>query len=200
MLEDAAAAKLLQSCPTLCDPIDGSPPGFSIPGILQARTLEWVATSFSNAWKWKVKVKSLSLFQPLVTAMDCSLRPWDFLGKSTGVPLPSPFGGWGFLNIMCVEVVFWYLFLFWLSWMCGLVSIIKFGSFSAIITSNIPSYCGMPVMCILYLLTLFHRFWMLLVWVFFPSFWISFWEVYIDLSSSSLMLSSDLSSLLMNLS
>ena len=117
-----------------------------------------------------------------------------------GLPLPSPFGGWGFLNIMCVEVVFWYLFLFWLSWMCGLVSIIKFGSFSAIITSNIPSYCGMPVMCILYLLTLFHRFWMFWVWVFFPSFWISFWEVYIDLSSSSLMLSSDLSSLLMNLS
>ena len=56
----AAAAKLLQSCPTLCDPIDGSPPGFPVPGILQARTLEWVAISFSNAWKWKVKVKSLS--------------------------------------------------------------------------------------------------------------------------------------------
>ena len=52
----AAAAKLLQSCPTLCDPRDGSLPGFSIPGILQARTLEWVAISFSNAWKWKVKV------------------------------------------------------------------------------------------------------------------------------------------------
>ena len=50
----------LQSCPTLCDPIDGSPPGSPIPGILQARTLEWVAISFSNAWKWKVKVKSLS--------------------------------------------------------------------------------------------------------------------------------------------
>ena len=56
----AAAAKLLQLCPTLCDPIDGSPPGSSIPEILQARTLEWVAISFSNAWKWKVKVKSLS--------------------------------------------------------------------------------------------------------------------------------------------
>ena len=56
----AAAAKLLQSCLTLCDPRDGSPPGFPIPGILQARTLEWVAISFSNAWKWKVKVKSLS--------------------------------------------------------------------------------------------------------------------------------------------
>ena len=56
----AAAAKSLQSCLTLCDPIDGSSPGSPIPGILQARTLEWVAISFSNAWKWKVKVKSLS--------------------------------------------------------------------------------------------------------------------------------------------
>ena len=53
----AAAAKSLQSCPTLCDPIDGSPPSSPVPGILQARTLEWVAISFSNAWKWKVKVK-----------------------------------------------------------------------------------------------------------------------------------------------
>ena len=52
----AAAAKLLQSCPTLCDPIDGSPPGSPIPGILQARTLEWVAISFSNAWKWKSRL------------------------------------------------------------------------------------------------------------------------------------------------
>ena len=56
----AAAAKLLQSCPTLWDPRDGCPPGFPIPGILQARILEWVAISLSNAWKWKVKVKSLS--------------------------------------------------------------------------------------------------------------------------------------------
>ena len=59
----AAAAKLLQSCPTLCDPIDGSSPGSPVPGILQARTLEWVAISFSNEWKWKVKVKSLSRVQ-----------------------------------------------------------------------------------------------------------------------------------------
>ena len=59
----AAAAKSLQFCPTLCDPIDGSPPGSPIHGILQARTLEWVAISFSNAWKWKVKVKSLSHVQ-----------------------------------------------------------------------------------------------------------------------------------------
>ena len=64
----AAAAKLLQSRPTLCNPIDGSPPGSPVPGILQARTLEWVANSFSNAWKWKVKVKSLSRFQLLAWA------------------------------------------------------------------------------------------------------------------------------------
>ena len=63
----AAAAKSLQSCPALCDPIDGSPPGSPIPGILQARTLEWVAISFSNAWKWKVKVKSLCRVRLLET-------------------------------------------------------------------------------------------------------------------------------------
>ena len=63
----AAAAKPLQSCPTLCDPIDDSPPGSPVPRILQARTLEWVAISFSNAWKWKVKMKSLSRVQLLVT-------------------------------------------------------------------------------------------------------------------------------------
>ena len=68
----AAAAKSLQSCPTLWDPIHGSPPGSPVPGILQARTLEWIAISFSNAWKWKVKVKSLSRLTPR-DPMDCSL-------------------------------------------------------------------------------------------------------------------------------
>ena len=67
----AAAAKSLQSCPTLCDPRDSSPPGSPVPGILQARTLEWVAISFSSAWKWKVKVKSLSRVR-LRNPMDCS--------------------------------------------------------------------------------------------------------------------------------
>ena len=62
-----AATKSFQSCPTLCDPTDGSPPGSPVPGILQARALEWVAMSFSNAWKWKVKVKSLSHVQLLAT-------------------------------------------------------------------------------------------------------------------------------------
>ena len=65
----AAAAKSLQSCPTLCDPIDGLLPGSSVPGILQARTLEWVAMSFSSAWTWKVKVKSLS-------CVWLSVTPW----------------------------------------------------------------------------------------------------------------------------
>ena len=87
-LAAAVAAKLLQSCPTLCDPIDSSPPGSAVPGILQARTLEWVAISFSNAWKWKVKVKSLSrvqLFATPWTQPTRLLHPWDFPGKTTGV-------------------------------------------------------------------------------------------------------------------
>ena len=82
------AAKSLQSCPTLCNPIDGSPPGSPIPGILQTRTLEWVAISFSNAWKWKVKVKLLSCVQLLAThglQPTRLLHPWDSPGKSTGV-------------------------------------------------------------------------------------------------------------------
>ena len=74
----------LQLCPTLCDPIDGSPPGSPVPGILQERTLEWVAISFSNAWKWKVKVKSLSLYltqRPHGLQPARPLPPWDFPGK-----------------------------------------------------------------------------------------------------------------------
>ena len=58
LIDAAAAAKSLQSCPTLCDPIGSSPPGSPVPGILQARTLEWLAISFSNAWKWKVESES----------------------------------------------------------------------------------------------------------------------------------------------
>ena len=87
-LSAAAAAKSLQSCPTLCDPLDCSPPDSHVPGMLQARTLEWVAISFSNAWKWKVKVKSLSVSdsqQPHGLQPTRLLCPWDFPGKSTGV-------------------------------------------------------------------------------------------------------------------
>ena len=88
------AAKLLQSCPTLCNPIDGSPPGSPVPGILQARTLEWVAISFSNGWKWKVKVKSLSRVQPSVTPWTAAFQAPPSMRFSrqeywSGVPLPS---------------------------------------------------------------------------------------------------------------
>ena len=78
----AAAAKSLQSCPTLCDPMDGSPRGSPVPGILQAGTLEWVAISFSNAWKWKVKVKSLSLVRLLGTPWTVAHQapPWKVHG------------------------------------------------------------------------------------------------------------------------
>ena len=91
----AAAAKSLQSCPTLWGPIDGRPPGSPVPGILQARTLEWVAISFSNAWKWKVKVKSLSRVRLLVTPWTAAYQAPPSMGFSrqeywSGVPLPSP--------------------------------------------------------------------------------------------------------------
>ena len=90
-----AAAKSLQSCPTLCNPIDGSPPCSPVPGILQARTLEWVAISFSNASKWKVKVKSLSRVRLFTTSWTAAYRAPPSMGFSrqeywSGVPLPSP--------------------------------------------------------------------------------------------------------------
>ena len=91
----AAAAKSLQSCPTLCDPVDCSPLGSSVPRILQATTLEWVAISFSNAWKWKVKVKSLSCAQLLTIPWTVAYQAPPFMGFSrqeywSRVPLPSP--------------------------------------------------------------------------------------------------------------
>ena len=91
----AAAAMLLQLCPTLCDPIDSSPPGSPVPGVLQARTLEWVAISFSNAWTWKVKVKSFSRVWPLATPWTAAYQAPSSMGFSrqeywSGVPLPSP--------------------------------------------------------------------------------------------------------------
>ena len=93
--EAAAAAKSLQLCPTLWNPIDGNPLGSPIPGILQARTLEWVAISFSNAWKWKVKGKSLSPVRLLVTPWTTAYQAPPSMGFSrqeywSGVPLPSP--------------------------------------------------------------------------------------------------------------
>ena len=89
-----SAVKSLQSCLTLCDPRDGSPPGSPVPGILQARTLEWVAISFSNAWKWKVKVKPLSCVRLLETPWTAAYQAPPSMGFSrqeywSGVPLPS---------------------------------------------------------------------------------------------------------------
>ena len=90
----AAAAKLLQSCPTLCDPIDGLLPGSSVPGILQARTLEWVAISFSNAWKWKVKMKTPSRVWLFATPWTAAYQAPPSMGFSrqeywSGLPLPT---------------------------------------------------------------------------------------------------------------
>ena len=90
----AAAAKLLESYPTLCDPIDGSLPGSPVHGILQARTLEWVAISFSNAWKWKAKVKSLSRIRLFATPWTAAYQAPPSMGFSrqeywSGLPLPS---------------------------------------------------------------------------------------------------------------
>ena len=89
----AAAAKLLQSCPTLCDPLDGSPPGSPVPGTLQTRALEWVAISSSNAWKWKMKVKLLSRVWPLATPWTAAYQALASMGFSrqkywSGMPLP----------------------------------------------------------------------------------------------------------------
>ena len=88
----AAAAKSLQLYPTLCDPTDGSPPGSPVPGILQARTLEWVAVSFSNAWKWKVNGKLLSRVQLLATPWTAAYQAPPSMGFSrqeywSGVPM-----------------------------------------------------------------------------------------------------------------
>ena len=103
----SAAAKSLQSCPTLCDPIDGSPPGSPVPGILQARTLEWVAISFYKAWKWKVKVKPLSHVRFFATPWTATYQAPPSMGFSrqeywSGVPLPSINGVLRFL----IELLF----------------------------------------------------------------------------------------------
>ena len=88
-------SEVAQSCLTLCDPIDGSPPGSPVPGILQARTLEWGAISFSNAWQWKMKVKSLSRVRLIATPWTAGYQAPPSMGFSrqeywNGVPLPSP--------------------------------------------------------------------------------------------------------------
>ena len=140
-LPAAAVAKSLQLCLTLCDPIDGSPPGSPVPGILQARTLEWVAISFSNAWKSKVKVKSLSCVRLFVTPWTAAHQAPPSMGFSrqeywSGVPLPSPWDflegyKWAFLWIQKPFICPYFssfagfktllpypLLTFWLSWLC----------------------------------------------------------------------------------
>ena len=109
----AAAAKSLQSCPTLRDPMDGSPPGSPVPEILQARTLEWVAISFSNAWKWKVKVKSLSRVRLIATSWTAAHQAPPPMGPSrqeywSGVPLL-------FSLITFTPQIIVHYFYFWLS-------------------------------------------------------------------------------------
>ena len=102
----AAAAASIQSCPTLCDPIDGSPPGSLVPGILQARTLEWVAISFSNAWKWKVKVKSLSCVWVLATPWTAAYQaplPMGFSRQEYWSGLPLCIFSLGKANCLCME-------------------------------------------------------------------------------------------------
>ena len=116
----AAAAKSLQLCQTLCDPIDSSPPGSAVPGILQARTLEWVAISFSNAWKWKVKLKSLSRVQLFATPWTAAYQAPPSMGFSrqeywSGVLLPSPLKHYPCLNSPV------YLIGCWDSWVLSVV-------------------------------------------------------------------------------
>ena len=111
----AAAAKSLQLCLTLCDPIDSSPPGSPVPGILQARTLERVAISFSNAWKWKEKVKSLSCVWLLATPWTAAYQAPPSMGFSrqeywSGVPLPSPG------HVVTPYLILWGLALVYSSW------------------------------------------------------------------------------------
>ena len=106
----AAAAKSLQLCPTLCDPIDGSPPGSPVPGVLQARTLEWVAISSSSAWNWKVKGKSLSRIWLLATSWTAAHQAPPSIGFSrqeywSVLPLPSPEGVRIWLQLNCIRSI-----------------------------------------------------------------------------------------------
>ena len=139
----AAAAKSLQSCPTLCNPIDGSPPGSAVPGILQARTLEWVAISFSNTWKWKVKVKSLSCARLLATPWTATYQappPMGFARQEywSGVPLPSPSASTrSILFLTFIVPIF--------AWNVPLVFLIFLKRF---LSMSFPFYCFLLFICI----------------------------------------------------
>ena len=117
----AVAAKSLQSCPTLCNPLDGSPPGSPLPGILQARTLEWAAISLSDVWKWKVKPKLLSRVQLYATPWTEAYQAPLSMGFSrqeywSGVPLPSPWFLlvciYSFISVIVFFTSSWLFFLF----------------------------------------------------------------------------------------
>ena len=137
----ATAAKSLQSCPTLCDPIDSSSPGSPIPGIFQARTLEWVAISFSNAWKWKVKVKSLSHVRLLATPWTAAHQVPPSMGFSrqeywSGVPFKLLERMWGKGNPPTLLVGMWLIQPPWRSvW-----SFLKIESYFMILQSHSWSY------------------------------------------------------------
>ena len=121
----AAAAKSLQSCPTLCDPVDSSPPSSPVPGTLQARILEWVAISFSNAWKWKVKMKSLSRVWLLVTPWTAAYQappsigfsgqeywsgvPWTFMSSQNSNAQCSDARRWGLWEVIRLWVQLWWM-------------------------------------------------------------------------------------------
>ena len=149
-MDNAAAAKSLQSCPTLCDPIDGSPPGSPVPGILQARTPEWVAISFSNEWKWKVKGKSLIRVRLLATPWTAAHQAPPSMGFSrqeywSGVPLPSL---WIMLTLC--KCIFFMMLRFIRECRIGPL---KLYNLCATETSMLPYSCGLVIkMC----LTLCH--------------------------------------------
>ena len=129
----AAAAKSLQSCLTLCDPRDSSPPGSTVPGTLQARTLEWVAISFFNAWKWKVKVKSLSRVLLLATPWTAAHQAPLSMGFSrqeywSGVPSPSPQERFSCVQFSQYFLVRWSIYIVFFSEWC--FQIFFFGSFA----------------------------------------------------------------------
>ena len=134
MAAAAAAAKSLQLCPTLCDPIDGSPPGSPVSGILQARTPEWAAISFSSAWKWKVKVKSLSLVWLLATPWTAAYQAPPSMGFSrqeywSGVPSPSPSGCLTFTEFLGVSL--------YITGMVNIATLIVDGNFKGIFLLNL---------------------------------------------------------------
>ena len=151
----AAAAKLLQLSPTLCYPIDGSPPGSTIPGALQARILEWVASSFSNAWKWKWKW-SRSVVSESLQPMDCSPLGSSVHGMFQArvlewVPLPSPLWVYTFLQIWKksvissnIALVSLFLFVLWGSaytWIWQFEVVLHFTDSPNFLFQSIYSFC-----------------------------------------------------------